>query len=274
MSSLCRDVLGCSRQNLYARLKGERDRVWKDFRAVCAVSALRIAVRQRWGAAKTHRWLKDRGLVAIGRDRLAAAMDQAGMLLRRRRRGVPKGPLGAPENLLQGPGPKEPGLAWAADTTYLRTATGKAALGLVVDLGSRYILSWHLAKAGGTARQALAGALDIFPPPAIHHSDRGVEFINTSYQSMLEASGIARSVSDKGKPHQNARIERINGILKHEMGLKKKFNSFKELEDAVEQAVDDYNNLRPHHSLGMRTPAQTLFVSEYMAPERPVYCQL
>lgn len=271
MSALCRDILGCSRQNLYARLKAERERAWEDLCAVRAVTALRTATGQAWGAAKTHRYLKDRGLIAIGRDRLAAAMDGTGMLLRPSRTHW-KSVLSSPENLLSGSGPSEPGAAWAADTTFVHVGRTPVRLGIVMDLGSRYILSWHLAGSGGTSKDALRAALDLYPPPAVHHSDRGVEFINQGYQDILAASGARMSLSDKGKPHQNARIERLNGILKHEMGLKKRFESFGHLENAVRRAVDGYNNIRPHSNLGMRTPAQALFGSECMAPEKPVYC--
>ncbi|WP_199451071.1 integrase core domain-containing protein, partial [Vibrio harveyi] len=53
--------------------------------------------------------------------------------------------------------------------------------------------------------------------------------------------------------YQNALAERVNGILKQEFLLHRSRN-IEELKQLVKQSVSIYNNMRPHLSLGMKTP--------------------
>ncbi|WP_155487107.1 integrase core domain-containing protein, partial [Vibrio harveyi] len=46
---------------------------------------------------------------------------------------------------------------------------------------------------------------------------------------------------------------RVNGILKQEFLLHRSRN-IEELKQLVKQSISIYNNMRPHLSLGMRTP--------------------
>ena len=61
-------------------------------------------------------------------------------------------------------------------------------------------------------------------------------------------------MTQSGSPYDNAIAERVNGILKHHMGLDKIFKSYPTAVDAVCKAVDAYNRLRPHMSLNNLTP--------------------
>ena len=56
--------------------------------------------------------------------------------------------------------------------------------------------------------------------------------------------------------YENAQAERLNGILKQEYGLGACFRTKAEARQAVDQAVWLYNELRPHMSLGYRTPSE------------------
>ncbi|MDI7188114.1 integrase core domain-containing protein [Leptospira santarosai] len=48
--------------------------------------------------------------------------------------------------------------------------------------------------------------------------------------------------------------ERINKTLKFEFGLRYTFDSFKEAQSMIQQAVFLYNNVRLHQHLGFFTP--------------------
>lgn len=63
-------------------------------------------------------------------------------------------------------------------------------------------------------------------------------------------------MSQNGSPYENAVAERVNGILKHELGLIEEFKSFGIAQEQVEKAVHIYNNLRPHSSCNYLTPEQ------------------
>jgi putative transposase len=62
-------------------------------------------------------------------------------------------------------------------------------------------------------------------------------------------------MTEKGDPLENAIAERVNGILKDEL-LERRFESFTEHASGSMRAVSTYNNLRPHLSIDMLTPAQ------------------
>ncbi|SEN33735.1 Integrase core domain-containing protein, partial [Chitinophaga rupis] len=55
-------------------------------------------------------------------------------------------------------------------------------------------------------------------------------------------------------PYDNAMAERVNGILKHEFGLKRTFSNYGDAVNAVGKAIDYYNRVRPHMSCNYLTP--------------------
>mgnify|MGYP005991255793 FL=1 len=75
------------------------------------------------------------------------------------------------------------------------------------------------------------------------------------YKNALLKEGIRPSMTDGYDCYQNALAERINGILKQEFLLYKCRNMV-ELKQLVEESIFIYNEMRPHLSLGMKTPNQ------------------
>lgn len=88
----------------------------------------------------------------------------------------------------------------------------------------------------------------------IHHSDRGVQYYSSRYMKVL-GPRVSISMTEKGDPLENAIAERVNGILKDEL-LERRFESFTEARMKIDEAVATYNNLRPHLSIDMLTPAE------------------
>lgn len=68
-------------------------------------------------------------------------------------------------------------------------------------------------------------------------------------------------MAEKGNCYQNAVAERVNGILKTELGLEHLFENLEQAAIATEQAIKLYNNLRPHLSLNYQTPYNFYFNS-------------
>jgi putative transposase len=62
--------------------------------------------------------------------------------------------------------------------------------------------------------------------------------------------------STPGKPAQNARIESFNGRVRDEFLNLHLFRSLPELRAAAHEWLDDYNTIRPHSSLGYKTPRE------------------
>ena len=63
-------------------------------------------------------------------------------------------------------------------------------------------------------------------------------------------------MTEKGDPYENAIAERVNGILKGEFFLDKTFAAFMDVAEAVKNAVEKYNHIRPHDSCDKLTPVQ------------------
>ena len=80
----------------------------------------------------------------------------------------------------------------------------------------------------------------------ILHSDQGWQYQHTSYHQFLESKGIQPSMSRKGNSPDNAMMESFFGILKSEMfyGYEKNFKSLEDLEQAIVDYIDYYNNKR------------------------------
>ena len=78
------------------------------------------------------------------------------------------------------------------------------------------------------------------------HSDQGWQYQHDSYHRFLESKGIQTSMSRKGNSPDNGMMESFFGILKSEMfyGYEKAFQSLKQLEQAIVDYIDYYNNKR------------------------------
>jgi putative transposase len=71
-----------------------------------------------------------------------------------------------------------------------------------------------------------------------------------------DETGIAWHYIDPGKPQQNGSIESFNGSLRDECLNEEIFDSLTEARQTLALWRYDYNNTRPHSSLGNQTPAQ------------------
>jgi transposase InsO family protein len=151
-----------------------------------------------------------------------------------------------------------PNVIWCSDITYLKADNKHVYLSLVIDYHSRKIIGWHVSETMETINtiKALEQALRQVSNPKgiIHHSDRGSQYRSELYQKHLKLYGMTPSMTDGGKPYQNARVERINGILKHEFGLVRNFENIHILRASVAEAIFIYNTQRLHTSLGYLTP--------------------
>jgi transposase InsO family protein len=63
-------------------------------------------------------------------------------------------------------------------------------------------------------------------------------------------------MTEENHCYENAKAERLNGILKQEYGLGETFVRKAEVVKAVEEAVMLYNHHRPHGALAYRVPME------------------
>ncbi len=92
----------------------------------------------------------------------------------------------------------------------------------------------------------------------ILHSDQGWQYQHDFYHHFLEAKGIKPSMSRKGNSPDNGMMESFFGILKSEMfyGYEKNFHSLEQLEQAIVDYIDYYNNKRIKVKLKGLSPVQ------------------
>lgn len=256
-----------SRQNYYAR------RRLRAARAIDAELVLDLVreerrVQPRLGTRKLRFMIKDamkEAGVALGRDRFFGLLREADLLVGRLPREwvnttCSQHKLPVYPNLIRDLAVAGPNVVWVIDLTYLRTDEGFMFLALVTDKGSRKIVGYHCAEnleTGGCVR-ALRMALAELPSDArpIHHSDRGTQYCSHEYGNVLAERGLPISMTEKNHCAENALAERMNGILKGEYGLGGRLESKAQARRAVDQAIETYNDRRPHTALQLRTPGQ------------------
>lgn len=258
---------GMSRQNLY---KGRKQRVRQQVDAALIVELVRAerAMQPRLGGKKLYVVLKSKleeAGVKIGRDGFFKVLGEQGLLLE----ALPKAPrttnshhsLPVFRNLVRDMELKGPNQAWVSDITYIRTDEGFLYVSLITDAWSRKIVGYH---AGDTLEtEGCLKALDqavkelmkgVFP---VHHSDRGCQYCSHVYTGKLRDYGLGISMTEELHCYENAKAERVNGILKQEYYLGGCFRTKTQAIEAVGQAVHLYNTRRPHLALKYKTPEAT-----------------
>ena len=66
-------------------------------------------------------------------------------------------------------------------------------------------------------------------------------------------------MTEKYDPYENAIAERINGILKQEFGIARNIKNLHLKKELIKNAIEIYNNFRPHLSNHMLTPDQATY---------------
>ena len=201
--------------------------------------------------------------ISMGRERFCGLLRDNGLQIKKRRtyarttnsnHNYKRWP-----DLAAGAPPRATGELWVSDITYLTIKSGFIYLSLVTDAYSRKIVGYHLSQnlKAQSCIIALNKAITTMDSRAtlIHHSDRGIQYCCQQYVSLLQSNNIAISMTQSGSPYDNAIAERINGILKSELGLNKVFDSYSAAVGPTHKAIHLYNNLRPHMSCGYLTPA-------------------
>ena len=126
----------------------------------------------------------------------------------------------------------------------------------VVDQWSRQspILEVASSLSGATVGVALDRVLAAGAPPRSITVDHGTEFMSRALEDWAYQRGVQLDFIRPGKPVENAFIESFNGRLRDECLNVHQFTSIEDAKAKIEAWRVDYNQQRPHSSLGHLTP--------------------
>jgi len=225
----------------------------------------------RWGPRKLKRVLEDNepGRVWPAASTIGALLKREGLMAgrRKRRRTAPYS-----EPLAHADGPNR---VWCADCKgWFRTGDGERIDPLTItDAHSRYLFRCQAVEKTDTARvQAIFEAVfrEYGMPEAIR-TDNGAPFASTAIAGLSRLAvwwmklGIVAERIAAGHPEQNGRHERMHRTLKQETAQPPAGNR-REQQRVMERFRQEYNQVRPHEALGMRTPAAVYELSPRSFP--------
>lgn len=143
--------------------------------------------------------------------------------------------------------------------TYVQTGIKSCYVAFVIDVCSRRIAGWSLARSSATdlSLLALEQALPERQPncPLFLHSDRRVQYLLTRYTRRIEETGIENSVGGVGDSYDKAVVETIIGHIKTEaIGHLGPWRSSSAVEIGTLEWVDWYNERRLFSLLDYKNP--------------------
>lgn len=145
--------------------------------------------------------------------------------------------------------PEQPNAVWCTDITYIHTDEGFVYLSCVMDLYSRRIVGWELARTLETEHviSAIRKAIQTTGQrPKIIHTDRGVQYTSELYNEFT--SGIEKSYSLPGTPWDNACIESFHALIKREWLNRFRIKDYNHAYNLIFEYIDAFYNTRRIHS--------------------------
>jgi putative transposase len=211
------------------------------------------AQRVRWGYRQIHTLLQREGWL-VNRKRVQRLYREEGLAVRRkgkkRRSQTPRPvrePLGRPNE------------RWSMDFVSDTLSNGRRFRCLtIMDEFSRECLAIHVAHSIPAVRviDVLERLKEERGLPEIIMTDNGSEFTSRAFDAWAYSRGVRIDYIQPGKPVQNCFIESFNGTLRDECLNLHWFLSLEDAKQEIEIWRVDYNQERPHSSLGRLTPAE------------------
>lgn len=160
------------------------------------------------------------------------------------------------------PRPQSPTRArqvWAYDFVFDACANGQQLKCLtVIDEFTRECLAIDVAGSIRSARviEVLSQLVTLHGAPKLLRSDNGPEFVSKALLKWAAVENLDLALIDPGKPWQNGTTESFNGKFRDECLSMEWFRNRVEAKVVIEQWRTHYNDVRPHSSLGRRTPTE------------------
>ena len=147
---------------------------------------------------------------------------------------------------------------WSYDFVIARTAEGRAFRILnIIDEYTRECLA-ILVKRRITSQDVIDQLFELIifrGIPEHIRSDNGPEFTAKAVRGWFNRLGVKTLFIEPGSPWENGYIESFNGKLRDELLNREIFTTLIEAKVLIGQWRREYNQVRPHSSLGYRPPA-------------------
>jgi putative transposase len=147
---------------------------------------------------------------------------------------------------------------WATDITYIPMNKGFMYLCAIIDLKTRYVLSWDVSNTmtAEWCTGVLQEAIDKHGKPEIFNTDQGSQYTSEVHTKLLIRNDIKISMDGKGRAIDNIFIERLWRSVKYENVYLQAYGSTLELYKGLKEYFRFYNNERFHQSLEYQTPSE------------------
>lgn len=252
----CR-VVGVNRATVRYRPQRTHEKVQQEEEVKAKLVEL-AAKRPRFGYRRLVVLLKREGFSA-NHKRVYRLYKQGNLALRRKGRkrlaAVARVPLAQPTRANQ---------VWAMDFVHDTLADGRKFRTLnIVDVFTRECRAIEVDTSLGGARvvRVLERLQDEHEAPERIMIDNGPEFTGKALDAWAYSQKVVLEFIRPGKPMENGYVESFNGKFRDECLNSHWFTSLADARYTIEEWRCDYNEARPHSSLGQLTPADFARIS-------------
>ncbi|GAA4772819.1 hypothetical protein GCM10023219_20010 [Stakelama sediminis] len=209
--------------------------------------------RRRFGYRRIGVMLERKGM-SMNHKKLYRLYREEGLSVRRRR-----GRKRARGSRTPVPGALRPGDRWSLD--FVADTFGASRKFRILAINDdccreNLCLVADTSISGARVARELDALVRLHGKPACIVSDNGTEFTSRAILQWASKNKVEWHYIDPGKPQQNGFIESFNGSLRDELLNEEWFDSLADARRKLARWRYAYNHVRPHSSLGNRTPAQ------------------
>lgn len=154
-----------------------------------------------------------------------------------------------------------PRVVFLTDITYIPFNKDFLYLSVIIDAYTEQVMSYVLSDSLEidfvlqTIQKMFENHSDSIDATAMIHSDQGCHYTSTSFRELINNLGLRQSMSRRGNCWDNDPQESFFGHMKDELQIKSQnWQTFKEVQNAIDDWMDYYNNDRYKTGLGKLSP--------------------
>ena len=210
-----------------------------------------------WGYRRIWAYLTYVDQMNVNKKRIYNLMKQNNLLVSKETR------LRAKRSSLKPkPKAKKPNEIWGIDMSKVKTEIGWVYVVIVLDWYSKKIVGKQVGLASKTEDWLAAleeGLSKQYPEGVLGQelklvSDNGCQPTSTRFMKSCNTLGIKQIFTSYNNPKGNAETERSIRTLKEELFWIKEWQGIKQVENALDEWVNNYNKNYLHSALGYRPP--------------------